>query len=83
MNVSCLETECICADVFRVSVHEGDMSCRRKQPDLFTSENTGKPQKDSLFALRVVFLDDSEHVFEMEVRRCFDSRQRELKQRAG
>ncbi|ROJ62472.1 FERM domain-containing protein 7 [Anabarilius grahami] len=44
------------------------MSCRRKQPDLFNSENTGKPQKDSLFALRVVFLDDSEHVFEMEQR---------------
>ncbi|XP_050949527.1 FERM domain-containing protein 7 [Labeo rohita] len=44
------------------------MSCRRKQPELFKSENTQKPQKDSLFALRVVFLDDSEHVFEMEQR---------------
>ncbi|XP_067279945.1 FERM domain-containing protein 7 [Pseudorasbora parva] len=42
------------------------MSCRRKQPDLFHSENTRKTRKDSLFALPVVFLDDSEHVFEME-----------------
>ncbi|XP_058614571.1 FERM domain-containing protein 7 [Onychostoma macrolepis] len=44
------------------------MSCRRKQPELFKSENTRKLQKDSLFALRVIFLDDSEHVFEMEQR---------------
>ncbi|XP_016377693.1 FERM domain-containing protein 7 [Sinocyclocheilus rhinocerous] len=44
------------------------VSCRRKQPELFKSENTRKPQKDSLFALRVIFLDDSEHVFEMEQR---------------
>uniref|UniRef100_A0A672QRX0 FERM domain-containing protein n=1 Tax=Sinocyclocheilus grahami TaxID=75366 RepID=A0A672QRX0_SINGR len=44
------------------------MSCRRKQPELFKSENTRKPQKDSLLALRVIFLDDSEHAFEMEQR---------------
>ncbi|XP_043077771.1 FERM domain-containing protein 7 isoform X2 [Puntigrus tetrazona] len=44
------------------------VSCRRKQPELFKPENTRKLQRDGAFALRVVFLDDSEHVFDMEQR---------------
>ncbi|XP_073791060.1 FERM domain-containing protein 7 isoform X2 [Danio rerio] len=39
-----------------------NMSDRKKH--VKTSENT---RKDSLFSLRVIFLDDSEHVFQMEV----------------